>query len=358
MADLVEPGGTAPHVMLWNHPLAEPNIEDASIRHALAGLSKVPGLGRVESAYRQRFRLKRWQYMTAVTDELFVAFVVGTAGFAGNGFVYAVELPGGAVHQRFSITPFSAGARLSPTSTSGSHAFARRDLGIAIDCLDGGRRFAVKIDAAPEQPKDRAGAPATKLSAELEFASGPGDDHLALCVPLPGGRWNYTHKFAAFEVSGHVAIDERRIAFERGRSYGTLDFTKMYALRHAVWRWVTLCGKSTRGAVIGLNFVDPTPDAAVSENAAWIDGRREALTEVRLEADPADAGAPWRVNAASIDLEMRAVAHVEQKLDVPLVRHRLRHIVGSFSGRVRTASGQIHDLSSIHGIAEDNDTWW
>ena len=49
---------------------------------------------------------------------------------------------------------------------------------------------------------------------------------------------------------------------------------------------------------------------------------------------------------------------VEQKLDVPLVRHRLRHVVTAFTGHVRTASGQVHDLERIVGIAEDNDTWW
>jgi hypothetical protein len=152
-----------------------------------------------------------------------------------------------------------------------------------------------------------------------------------------------------------VTIDGRHVPFETGRSFGTLDFTKMYALRHAVWRWIALCGKSRRGAVIGLNLVDPTPAAPISENAAWIDGRREALVDVRLEADPAG---PWRATADSVDLSMRSIAHVEQRLDVPLLRHRLRHTVGAFSGRVRTASGQIHELDSVVGIAEDYDTWW
>jgi hypothetical protein len=40
------------------------------------------------------------------------------------------------------------------------------------------------------------------------------------------------------------------------------------------------------------------------------------------------------------------------------VKHRLRHVVSSFSGHVRTKRGQIHDLERIVGIAEDNDTWW
>lgn len=346
MADLVEPRSTTPHVAAWDHPLVDPNIEDAEIRHKLAALGRLPGMGRVESAYRQRFRLKSWQYMTAVSEELFLAFVVGTAGFASNGFVYAVELKTGTVHKRFAITPFMIGTKLAPSSAAGAHRFQTRALGVCIDNLDAGRRFAARIDARTEDGK--------RLDAQLAFASGQGDEHLSLCVPLPGGRWNYTHKFAAFGVSGHVDIGDRRFELAGDRCFGTLDFTKMYALRHAVWRWIAVCGRSTRGAVVGLNLVDPTPLAPVSENAVWIDGKREAVTGVQITATDAD----WTIAANSVDVTMRAVAQVEQRLDVPLVRHRLRHVVGSFSGRVRTASGQLHDLENVVGIAEDYDTWW
>lgn len=349
MADLVDPHSTVPRVASWNHPLVDPNIEDAEIRHTFSPLGRVPVLGRVESAYRQRFRLKSWQYMTAVSDELFIAFAVGTAGFASNGFVYAAELPSGAVHERFAITPFTVGTRLAPSSASGGHRFDTRGLSIGIDNLDAGRRFAARLDAHTEGAKHLAG--------ELAFASSASDEHLALCVPLPGGRWNYTHKFAAFRVSGHVDIGGRRFVFDPERAFGTMDFTKMYALRHAMWRWIAVCGRSTRGAVIGLNLVDPTPLAPISENAVWIDGKREAVTGVRLHS--ADhVASPWTIGADSVDVAMTPIAHVEQKLDVPLVRHRLRHVVGAFSGHVRTASGQIHDLENAVGIAEDYDTWW
>src|SRR5262245_32411410 len=125
MTDLVEPRSTSPQVAAWDHPLATPNLEDARIEHRLGALAPIPVLGRIESAYRQRFRLKSWQYMTAVTDELFVAFVVGTAGFASNGFVYAVELATGRIHKRFAITPLSLGTRIAPSSVAGTHRFAR-----------------------------------------------------------------------------------------------------------------------------------------------------------------------------------------------------------------------------------------
>ena len=352
MADLVAEQSFEPQIAAWDHPLAEPNIEDARIVHKLAPLARVPGLSGIESRYRQRFRLKSWQYMTAVSDELFIAFVVGTAGFASNGFIYAAELPGGQVHKKFSITPLTMGTDLAPSSVGGTHRFAARGISVAIDNQREGRRFVAKLAAQ---------ADTGPLEGELVFETQPQGDnnHLAICVPLPGGRWNYTHKYAAFAVTGHVTIGGRRIAFSPDRAFGTMDFTKMYALRHAVWRWISICGKSRQGATIGLNLVDPTPLAPISENAVWIDGRCEPLANVRIGVvPPGDATSGWVATADAIDLTMKRVAHVEQKLDLPLVRHRLRHVVGAFSGHVRTASGHVHDLDSVVGIAEDYDTWW
>jgi len=341
MSDLVGPEQTQPTVRAWDQPLPDPNIEDAHITHRLNGIAGVPVLGRVESVYRQKFRLKSWQYMTAVTDDMFIAFVVGTAGFASNGFVYAAELPNGKVHKRFAITPFTVGTQVAPSSTAGSHRFRTKGLHVGIE--NHGRSFRAEVRARTEG--------GGSLAADLVFDSGAGDDHLAVCVPLPEGRWNYTHKFAAFNVKGDVTVDGRSIKFEPGRSFGTMDFTKMFALRHAVWRWIAACGRTKDGRVIGINLVDPTPTAPISENAAWIAGKRYALDNVQIDPDMLTS------RASGVELSMREVAVVEQRLDVPLVRHRLRHVVGSFSGRV-SLGGALHELDSIVGIAEDYDTWW
>ena len=151
MSDLVEPNSTTPIIGAWDHPLLDPNLEDAQIVHSLDRLAGMPGtMGRAESTYRQKLRLKSWQYMTASTDHLFIAFAVGTAGFASNGFVYAAELGTGNVHKKFSITPLQMGTRLAPSSAAGEHTFRARGLGVTIENLDGGRRFAVHIDAKTE----------------------------------------------------------------------------------------------------------------------------------------------------------------------------------------------------------------
>lgn len=356
MSDLVSPEGKAPRIAAFDGPLTEPNIEDAHIAHLLAPFANLPVLGRVESAYRQKLRLKSWQYMTAVSEDLFVAFVVGTAGFASNGFIYAAELPSGRLYKKFAITPLSVGTTLAPTSTAGTHSFHTRGLDISLVSRDGGRAFATRVDGLSADDE--------RIEVRLDFDSKT-NDHLAICVPLiygaasPPGRWNYTHKQMGFHVSGTVTLDGRVFDFTPDRAFGTMDFTKMYALRHAVWKWVALCGRSKQGSVIGINLVDPTPDAPISENACWVDGRLEPLADVHLAVDaPGNIDSPWSIEAESVDLRSTAVAHVEQKLDLPLVKHRLRHVVSAFSGRVRTKTGQIHDLERIVGIAEDNDTWW
>jgi hypothetical protein len=339
MSDLVQRDEVRPQVNAWDAPLLDPNIEDARIGHTFAPLAGVPVVGKVEAMYRQRFRLKSWQYMTAVTDELFIAFVVGTAGFASNGFVYAAELGSGRVHKKFAITPLMVGTELAPSSVEGEHRFETR--GLAVSIRNHGRTFDAHVDAKTETGR---------LTAELAFTSRKNDEHLAICVPLPGKRWNYTHKFAAFDVSGSVTLDGRRVDFTPGRSFGTMDFTKMYALRHAVWKWIALCGRTKEGRIVGLNLVDPTPDAPISENALWVDGKRHALTNVRIGANDA--------HADGVSITLREVAHVEQKLDIPLVRHRLRHVIASFSGTVTTQTGEKLDVRDVVGIYEDYDTWW
>lgn len=345
MSDLVHKRGTAPVIGAWSHALEDPNLEDAPIVHALDRFAGLPGIGRAEAAYRARFRMKSWQYMTAVSPELFIAFVVGTAGFASNGFVYAVDLATGEMARTFAITPLQIGTRLSPTSARGGHRFTAQGLTVSIDNLEHGRSFAASVDS-PE------------VVARLGFSSEPADEHLSLCVPLPGGRWNYTHKFMAFRVDGVVRIGGREVRFDPASSFGTLDFTKMYALRHAIWKWIAFAGKTKQGKVIGVNLVDPTPDAPISENSLWIDGVREQLADVQIAVDGDSLTQPWSCTAASLDCTSHPVAHVEQHLDMPLVKHTLRHVVSTFSGRVRTKSGMVHDFERIPGIAEDFDNLW
>jgi Protein of unknown function (DUF2804) len=354
---LVDRASGAVRVAAFSGAVLEPDLERAPFPHALSGLAGRPLVRYLEALYRRRLRLKTWQYMTMVSERWFVALAVADAGFAGNGFLYAIDRTTGELRRRFVIRPLGVGCALSPTSARGQHRFRSRSLAIEIDNLDGGRRFAVRFDGRFAG----SGAAGQRFRGEVELASDPSDQHLGLCVPLPTGRWNYTHKFGAFRVRGQAELGGSTVVFDPASCFGTVDYSKMAALRHAVWRWVAACGRSRQGPVVGVNLVDPTPEAPVAENGLWIDGRFEPLHGIRLAVtDPADPRSSWRLvdGQGRLDIRFDALAHVDQTLRLPLLRHRLRHVGGSLSGRVATRSGQALDLDRIFGIAEDNDTWW
>src|SRR5262249_52173922 len=110
-------------------------------------------------------------------------------------------------------------------------------------------------------------------------------------------------------------------------------------------KWIAVTGRSRAGKLVGVNLVDPTPDAPHSENAVWLDGKRHPLARVTI----GDGSA----RADGLELAWTPRAEIVQSLDLPLLRHRLVHAGSAFSGRV---IGE--DLAGIVGVAEDNDTWW
>ena len=114
---------------------------------------------------------------------------------------------------------------------------------------------------------------------------------------------------------------------------------------------MAVSGMTDSGKRVGINLVDPTPDAPISENALWLDGKCHPLANVQIAHDMT------RARADGFELEMRDVAEVAQRLDLPLVRHRLRHVVGAFSANFST-SGARENITRAVGIAEDYDTWW
>ncbi len=196
--DLVAPGAREPRIGMWDHALEAPNLEDATFAHNLSALAGIPGLRAIEGSYRKKLRLKSWQYVTACNAELFLALIVGTAGFASNGFIYVVERGSGRMHKRFAITPLGRGTKLSPTSAHGEHRFRGGGLAIDVANHDGGRRVVVHVETRTEGDD-------MPLRLDLELASAPRDEHFAVCTPLED-RWNYTHKFGAFAATGTLEL--------------------------------------------------------------------------------------------------------------------------------------------------------
>jgi hypothetical protein len=339
---LVSGGQTAPQLGRWSRAVPDPNLEDAAIPHLWDWLPAP--LERRVRALRQ----KRWQFVSCSTPGWVLCCAIADAGFAGNAFVYAVNTGSGAVHRLLSISPGAAGVQVGGSSCEDEHRFARGAQRLRIANHAQGRHFAL-------QGQGRFDAEGGDFEIDLQFESEPGDRHFGLSVPLPGGRWNYTHKFGGFRVRGAARIGAATLRFDPAHCLGSSDYTRLAALRHTVWRWVSLAAVLPDGRRFALNLVQPAPcvPGGPSENMLWIDGQPEQIHNASLQVDAMG----WRVQADGLQLVMRPIALYRQTLKVPLLRHRLDHHVGAWSGFVETSRGRI-ELQDVFGLGEDNDSWW
>ncbi|MBN8504468.1 MAG: DUF2804 family protein [Burkholderiales bacterium] len=341
---LVEPGQTSPCLGRWSRPVPEPNLEEAAIPHLWDWLP-----ARMERGISRRWRNKRWQFVNCATPGWVLSCAIADAAIAGNVFVYAVNTRSGAIHRLLHMRPLAAGVRVEAGSSESEHRFDGGRTSMRIANHGGGRHFAL-------QGRGRFDAGGGAFEIDLQFESEPGDRHAALSVPLPEGRWNYTHKFGGFRVRGVAQLGGETVRFDPALSLGASDYTRLAALRHTVWRWVSLATVLPDGRRFALNLVQPTPGEAAglaTENMLWIEGQPEQVRNASLQVD----GLGWRVQGDGLQLVMRPLALYRQQLRVPLLAHRLDHHVGAWSGFAETSQGRI-ELRDVFGLGEDNDSWW
>lgn len=343
-ARLVEPGQTAPLLGRWAQPVLDPNLEEAAIPHLWDWLPT-----RLERAISRRWRQKRWQFVNCSTPGWVLCCAIADAAIAGNAFVYAVNTRSGAIHRLLAMRPLAAGVRVGASSREDEHRFDGGRTQLRIANHGAGRHVVL-------QGRGRFDAGGGDFEIDLQFESEAGDRHSALSVPLPGGRWNYTHKFGGFRVRGVARLGGETVRFHPVESLGATDYTRLAALRHTVWRWVSLATVLPDGRRFALNLVQPTPGEAAglaTENMLWIDGQPEQVRNASLQVDALG----WRVQADGLQLVMRPLALYRQQLRVPLLAHRLDHHVGAWSGFAETSRGRI-ELREAFGVGEDNDSWW
>ena len=206
------------------------------------------------------------------------------------------------------------------------------------------------IDARTEERRDaRRGAGVRERHRATSTSS--------ICVPLPGGRWNYTHKFAAFAVTGHV--DDRRPA-HRLRATGTRSARwtsrRSYALRHAVWQWIALV-RPHASAGDGDRHQPRRSDARRADQRERRVDRRQAPSRsvARRRSNPTRCARRRHVALTMRDGRRgRRRSSIYRSCDIVL-----RHVVGAFSRSRAHAGGQVRTSSTnVVGIYEDYDTWW
>jgi hypothetical protein len=287
-------------------------------------------------------RHKRWLYVSACTDEVFVAFAVVRLGYSATAFVYVFDAREGTIVAHES--------RIGPTFSSDVVSDRR---GVRARFSLGGARWSLEKDAAGALVAE-VSVGEVRVRACLEPTMAP--EGITAVAPVPGGVVDVTEKRALLAVTGEVRVGARTYSLDGG--LGGFDLTQGILARHTRWRWAFALGRDAGGAPFGMNLVRGF--AGEPECAVWSGDALVPVGEGVIEFDRADPRSPWRVRTECGAVDLRFVPRDFHREDrrVLLVRARFVQAVGRFSGRVTLPGRAPIEIEDVLGVTEDQDTLW
>lgn len=291
---------------------------------------------------RGRGRNKRWEYWGIVGPTHLIGLTISHIDYAAVHEVWvmerATERTWGAVA---TVIP-ARGVELPAVVEGGRSRAHVRNLGIAIDEVDGGTRL-------------RAIGPDLRLDVVAELP--PGHERLAVVVPWSDRRFQYTVKDVARPASGWVETDGER--HDLAESWAVLDHGRGRWPYDVQWNWGAGSGVS-EGRIIGLQAGGQwTAGTGVSENAVVVDGRLHKIHgELAWDYDIAQWGTPWRVSGGGLEVEFTPFYNKRSRTNLGVLASRTDQCFGYWSGEFRPEAGERVSFSRLLGWAEEVHNRW
>ena len=271
---------------------------------------------------------KRWRYLGAFCDELFVCAARVDVGPIGQTFWAIWDREREQMYERTRIRPpFARGevwTESQEEADTDSILWAPDDFGTV------GR-----IEAPPHAERE-------EVRGFLH--AGQGTWATAICPTGEGDGYVWTRK-RVVDVECDLRIGERRI---RATARGVEDESCGYHPHHTVWSWSAGVGVATDGRAVGWNLVSGINDPpSGSERAVWVDGTPGEVGPVEFESLEAITHGEGR-------LDFKAECERSKEEKRAFVSYSYRQPFGTFSG---TLPGGI-ELAEAFGVMEHHDAHW
>jgi hypothetical protein len=336
---LLTPSGELAQVGWARRPLLDCNLENAAFyprwRRAL-----------------QRLRIKRWDYYAVFTPERFFAATIADLGYAGNVFVYTVDLVRGDVHEEGLVIPLGRGLTLPRNSDRGDARFEGRGVRLDFRVTDDAR--ALEVD----WPRFRGGL---GLKASIRLRCPPTAESMTIVIPIAGKRFYYNRKINCLPAQGVIRCGEREEVLDPRRCAGSLDWGRGIWPYRSFWNWASASGFLADGRTVGLNLGRGFGDlGAATENCLILDGRIHKLGAVTFDYAAPDYRRTWRFR----DDEGRLALDFEPFVDrvattrLGVIDSEVHQVFGRYSGRVVADDGEAIAIAGLVGFAEEHRARW
>ncbi len=295
-----------------------------------------------------RFRLKEWQHVAVIHDELFLGFMLTTTHYLDASFCYVVDRESGKIveHHR-QAPPFVTRVPQELWNGVGGYAVKGYEIGLENTLEMKRHRYRIKIEAEKGLAAIQA-----DLTLHEDLSTG---QPLIVVLPIGPNRPLYTHKMVC-PAEGTLKLGDRQITFDPMHDVALLDVQKTYYPYNTFWNWATFYGRGASGEALAINLVENIidDDETYNENTLWVDGAISGLSAVRFTINPTDMLAPWHITTTDgrCDLTFTPQGERAERINMGLILSDYHQPYGTFSGRVVDDAGQEHIVSDAFGVTE------
>jgi hypothetical protein len=334
---------------------------DAEGRLAQVGWSRRPLLDcNLEQArfyavrWLQRFRMKRWDYYAIFTPQRFFSATIADLGYAGNIFVYALDLASGDLHEEGLVVPFGRGVVLERNSETGVAAFANSSVSLRFEGVARERRVSVSW------PGFNGGR---GIQAEITLESPPQHESMNIIIPIGARRFYDNTKINCLRATGFIDYGGVREELRPDTCLGSLDWGRGVWEYRSYWNWASASGFLPRpdGLTIGLNLGQGFGDLSkATENCVILDGRIHKLGSVRFDYRSGDYMRPWRFtdDEGRLDLTFTPFKDRTAKTNLGVIFSEVHQMFGRYNGRVTLDDGRRLEIHDLIGFAEEHHARW
>ena len=314
-------------------PLLDCNLEDACV------YKRFP--------FWQRFRIKRWDYYGVMTPEGYFSATIADLGYAGQAFVYFVDLVRNEYQEETITIPLGKGVALPRNSDEGTSEWTGKSAALRFDVDGRVRRVHVEW----------AGVAGGELRADLEFTTP--DESTVVAIPIGERRFYYNRKVNCIPTAGTIDLGSRTIHVSPDTSSGTLDWGRGVWEYNSFWVWASGSGFLDDGRRVGLNLGYGFGDtSAATENTLIVDGRIHKLAGVDFDYDSTNFMRPWTMKADRLDVTFTPALERTAKTNLLLIRSEVHQMFGTYSGVAVDDTGTEVRLAGIPGWAEEHQARW
>jgi hypothetical protein len=302
--------------------------------------------------YLQKYRIKRWDYYAVFSPKTFFSATIADLGYAGNIFVYFMDLLTGDLHEESLVVPFGRGVLLPRNSIEGDSHFENGKVELSFEVHPDHRHLYVRWPAFNN---------GRGIEADIHLSCPIGFESMNIIIPLSAKRFYYNRKINCLPAQGRVKYGDMIEEYTSNTCLGSLDWGRGAWEYKSYWNWASASGFLPDHRTIGLNLGCGFGDLSkAGENAIILENKIHKLESVKFDYIPGNYMHPWKFTDSEGKLKLIFTPFKDRtaSTNLGIITSEVHQMFGKYNGEVLSDSGESIPIKDLIGFAEEHHAKW